>query len=90
MDNSCKHYTEKDIFTDALDSEKGATNLYNTFSNECVNPEVRNAMLDLLNEEHSIQFDVFNAMHDRGYYPTPAADAQKVAQLKQTHAKEVK
>lgn len=90
MDNTFSGYSEKELLSDALDTQKATTNLFNTFSNECVHPELRNVMLDILSEEHAMQFDVFNTMHDRGYYPTPAAEQEKVTQLKQTHAKEVK
>lgn len=67
----------------ALTAEKTATTLYNTFSNECVHDNVRNAILDCLEKEHAIQNQVFNMMHDRGYYPTPSADTQKVTEAKQ-------
>lgn len=77
-------YTEKEILADALEAEKSATNLYNTFANECVHDEVRQAILHCLEQEHAIQVDVFNAMHARGLYPTPAAEQQKVDQVKQT------
>lgn len=32
---------------------------------------------------HTIQVDVFNAMHARGFYPTPPAEQQKFDQAKQ-------
>ena len=67
-------YSEKEMFADALTAEKTATTLYNTFSNECVHENVRNAILDCL---------VFNMMLDRGYYPTPSAETQKVDEAKQ-------
>ncbi len=76
-------YSEKEMFADALTAEKTATTLYNTFSNECVHDNVRNAILDCLEKEHAIQNQVFNMMHDRGYYPTPSADTQKVTEAKQ-------
>ncbi|MGL4738301.1 MAG: spore coat protein [Cellulosilyticaceae bacterium] len=79
-------FGEKEILTDALDSEKSATCLYNTFANECVHPDLRDTLLNILDQEHDIQFDVFNAMHARGYYPTPAAEQQKIAEAKQMHA----
>lgn len=80
------NFGDKEILTDALDAEKSATSLYNTFANECVNPALRNTFMDLLEKEHNIQFDVFNEMHTRGFYPTPAAEQQKVEQAKQKHA----
>lgn len=79
-------YTEKEILGDALEAEKSATNLYNSFANECVHDNVRQAILHCLEQEHAIQVDVFTAMHARGFYPTPAAEPQKIDQAKQTFA----
>lgn len=80
------NFGDKEMLTDALDAEKSATCLYNTFANECVNPSLRETFMNLLEKEHNIQFDVFNEMHARGLYPTPAAEQQKVDQAKQKHA----
>lgn len=76
-------YSEKEVLADALTAEKTATGLYNTFSNECVHDNVRNAILDCLEKEHKIQQEVFTMMHDKGYYPTPSADTQKIDEAKQ-------
>ena len=76
-------YTEKEALTDALNSEKAATEHYNQSANECVHDSVRNTILDCLAKEHAIQEDVFNIMHGKGYYPTPAAQTQKVEETKQ-------
>lgn len=78
-------YSEKEVLADALTAEKTATNLYNMSSNECVHDSVRSAILDCLEKEHEIQKDVFNMMHDRGFYPTPSADGQKVEEAKQKY-----
>lgn len=83
-------YSEKEILADALASEKAATDHYNTFANECVHDRVRSAILKCLDEEHDIQKSVFDEMHARGYYPTPAADSTKVEQLKQKFEQSVK
>lgn len=82
--------SEKEILADALESEKQATGYYNMFSNECVHNNVRDAILKCLDEEHEIQQSVFEEMHARGYYPTPAADSTKVDQVKQKFAQCVK
>lgn len=79
-------YSEKDILGDALSAEKMATEHYNTFANECAHEEIRNAILDCLEKEHDIQVDVFNKMHERGYYPTPEAQSDKIMQVKQTYS----
>lgn len=83
-------YTDKEILADALTAEKAATNNYNTLANECVHNSVREAILHCLEQEHSIQEDVFNMMHERGYYPTPDAETNKVQGAKQKFAQCVK
>lgn len=82
--------SEKDILQDALTTEKMSTSNYNTFSNECVHPEVRNVMRQILDDEHNIQEDVFQMMHERGMYPTPSAEEKKVQEAKAKYACSVK
>ena len=83
-------YTDKEILADALTAEKAATNNYNAFANECVHDSVRDAILHGLEQEHCLQEDVFNMMHQRGLYPTPDADANKVENAKQKFSQCVK
>ena len=83
-------YTDKEILADALTAEKTATNNYNTFANECVHDSVRDAILHCLEQEHSIQKEVFDMMHQRGFYQTPAAEAKKVTEAQQKFSKSVK
>ena len=83
-------YTDKEILGDALTTEKTSTCNYNTYSNECVHEEVRNVMLRILAQEHEIQNDVFNMMHERGLYPTPGADEKKLQETKAKFAQSVK
>ncbi len=83
-------YTEKEMLSDALTAEKTATGLYNQFANECSHKDLRDEMMNLLNEEHGIQQDVFNYMHSKGYYPTPAAETTKIDAARQTFAETVK
>lgn len=78
-------YTEKEILGDALAAQKCATSNFNLSSNECVHEDIRQTMLHILNEEHDIQQEVFNMMHEKGFYPTPAADQTKIDQLKQQY-----
>ena len=46
--------------------------------------------LHILGQEHQIQQDVFNMMHEQGLYPTPAAQQEKVQELKQQYSQCVK
>ncbi|MDD3402551.1 MAG: spore coat protein [Hespellia sp.] len=83
-------YSDKEVLADALTAQKTTTGLFNTFSNECVHEEVRNELLHILEQEHSIQNDVFEMMHSKGYYPTPEAQKQKVDEAKQKFQQSVK
>lgn len=78
-------FKEKEILGDALAAQKSATNLFNTFSNECVHEGLRSTMLDILRDEHTMQQDVFSSMHERGYYPTPDAEQKKIDETKQRY-----
>ena len=81
-------YTEKEILGDALATQKSATNLFNMSANECVHSDIRKTMLEILSDEHDLQQEVFDMMHQKGYYPTPAAEEKKIQEMKTKHAKE--
>lgn len=74
---------DKEVLLDVLSSQKAITSTYNTFTNECATPNVRNEFMNILNEEHQLQAQIFDEMHKRGWYPTPAAEQQKIDQAKQ-------
>ena len=81
-----QQYSDKEILGDGLSAEKATTNLFNVASTECVHDNVRNTMLKILEQEHSIKNEVFNMMHSRGFYETPAADEKKVQETQQKYA----
>ncbi|MEI3339996.1 MAG: spore coat protein [Eubacterium sp.] len=83
-------FTDKEILGDGLSAQKATTERFNNFANECVHENVRNVMLKILDQEHSIQTEVFNMMHQRGYYQTPAAEEKKVQDAKQKFAQSFK
>ena len=72
-------FGEKEMLTDALASQKYVTENYNTFANECANPAVKNEFMDILNEEHQIQFELFSEMNKRGWYPLEHFKQHKVS-----------
>lgn len=74
---------DKSRMNDSLASQKMVTSLYNTTANECANPQLRSDLLNILKEEHDIQFEIFNEMSMRGWYQVTPAEAQKVTQAKQ-------
>ena len=82
-----QEYTDKEVLADGLSAQKATTGLFNMSANECVHDDVRNTLLRILEEEHKMQVEVFNLMHQRGFYQTPAAEEKKVENAKQKFAK---
>lgn len=78
-----KGLQDKEIMNDLLASEKAMTGSYDLLTNECATAQVRNEFLNILNEEHQIQADVFDEMKKRGWYPTPAAQQKMVDEARQ-------
>lgn len=76
-------YSDKEILADGLSAQKACAGLFNTAANECMHDSLRSSMLNILADEHKIQAAVFDMMHQRGFYETPAADAKKVEKAKQ-------
>jgi spore coat protein CotF len=75
--------SEKEILQDSLLVQKHITDSYNTFAGECVNPQLRTTMLNILNDEHCIQADIFTNMQNHGWYTVEQAEQQKIQQAKQ-------
>ena len=76
-------FTDKEILNDGLSTQKATTDKFNTAANECVHEQLRDSVMNILNQEHNIQYDVFQMIHKRGWYQTPAAEEQKVSPAKQ-------
>lgn len=85
-----QEFTAKEILADGLSAQKSATGKFNTFAGECVHDSLRNTMMNILEQEHSISTDVFNMMHQRGMYETPPADEKKIMDAKQKFSQNVK
>lgn len=80
--NTNSSFTDKEIMDDVLSSQKHVTGMYNTYSNECVNQQLQSDMMNILKEEHTIQFNIFNEMQKRGWYSPCTAEAQKINETK--------
>jgi hypothetical protein len=78
-----QNWNDMDILSDALKDQKFVTANYNTFANECQNPDLRNEVLKLSNEEHMAQADIFTNLHNRGGYPVKAAPQNEISQAAQ-------
>lgn len=69
---------EKNLLTDALQSQKFCTSNYNMAAGECDNPQLRNTLMNILGEEHAIQNDIFTIMKGKGLYPIKQASNQQI------------
>ena len=65
-------FDDKNMMDDALASQKFITETYNTFANECSDPQLK---------EH----EVFTEMQKRGWYQTEPAEQDKINQAKQKY-----
>ena len=81
--NAACNLGEQEILNDSLITQKQITDSYNTYAGECVNPQLKSAMLNILNEEHDIQSQIFSCMQSHGWYQPEAASAQQVTKTKQ-------
>ncbi len=75
-------YSDKEKIADALMSQKFITDNYNSFANECAHPEIKQLVLDILNDEHGIQHDIFVEMQNHGWYEVKAATDAAIQQAK--------
>ena len=71
-------FNEKEKLLDSLSSQKLITDCYNNYANECASNEVKGIFMNILNEEHVIQHDIFCEMQKRGWYNPPQAEQNKV------------
>ncbi|MDR0819489.1 MAG: spore coat protein [Oscillospiraceae bacterium] len=76
-------FCDKEILNDALLGQKQITSTYNIWAGECVSEQLRNAFLNILDDEHRIQSGIFRDMQSRGWYQTEQAEQQKISQTKQ-------
>ena len=78
-------YDDKTMLTDMLSTQKFIASNYNNYAGEISTKRGKNKLLKILNEEHDIQFKIFESMQSKGWYETAAAPQAKVNQAVQTH-----
>ncbi len=85
--NQCAQImSEKEILNDCLSSQKHISASYNSFAGECASEQLRNAFLNILDDEHRIQADLFTNLSSNGWYTLQPAEQQKVQQAKQKYS----
>ncbi len=80
MNPNC--FDDRAMINDALSSQKFISDGYNTGANEAAAPTVKSTLMSLLEDEHTIQHDLFVQMQKRGWYQTEAAPQQKIDETK--------
>ncbi len=69
---------EQDFLTDLLMGEKKMSGNYDTYASECVNMQLRDQFLQILNQGHKTQTELFNQAKSKGWYQVEKAPADKV------------
>lgn len=85
MQINTNQFGDKEMLGDALSAQKFVTSGYNTFANECATASLKTDFMNILNEEHQIQHELFLEMQKRGWYQVEAADQAKIQQTKQKY-----
>lgn len=85
MANCNVSFDEKQMLGDALNSQKFVTALYNSDVLESATPELRRCLWGILEDEHSIQEEIFTQMSSRGYYAVEQAKEEKINEAKQKY-----
>lgn len=73
---------EKELMTDLLASEKQVISAYSTGITETSCQNLRNVLVNNFNGVQDIQFKVFDAMKQKGWYTTKDAQDNEVMLLK--------
>ena len=71
---------DQERMTDFICSEKKMTSNYNTYASECVNMNLRDDFLNILNKSHQTQSDLFRIAQNKGWYQVEQAPQSKVSQ----------
>jgi spore coat protein CotF len=74
---------EKEILNDMLNTEKEIVKLYSTAVTESSCANMRQVLLRNITQTSDDQFNIFNAMVNKGYYQKKDAQDQDVQQAKQ-------
>lgn len=82
-------FDDRAQLADLLSSQKYITSSYNVYLNECETTAVKNCFANILNDEHTIQNEIFCDMKTRGWYEPPMAEDAKVKKATEKFGKDV-
>jgi spore coat protein CotF len=72
--------TDRDFINDILATEKYLSNSYNTAVHEASIPQLYQIQLKHLNNTHQAAWDLYQIMHQKGWYQVEPAENQKISQ----------
>lgn len=70
--------TEQEILSDLLMGEKKMSANYDVFASECVNTQLRDQFLQIFDQGHKTQTELFSKAKSKGWYQVEQAPASKV------------
>jgi len=82
MQNNAAELNEQESLNDLLNQEKQIATNYATFITEASCQNLRRVLTDNLNSSLNDQFQIYNMMKNKGYYPAKDASGQDVQQAK--------
>jgi spore coat protein CotF len=74
---------DRDRVNDILSLQKYLATGFNTGLAEIQNPKLRQTISGILQSQHELQWQLFNAMFEKGWYKMKAADKQEISQAHQ-------
>lgn len=74
--------TDKDILTDLLTTEKQVVSSYSSGITESSCTNLRSTLVNNFNNVQNVQYRVFDAMRQKGWYPTKDAPQNEVDTVK--------
>ena len=78
---------EKDSLSDLLMQEKEIIKVYGTFLPEGSTTQLRNILKKNMDVVAEQQYEVFNAMKNKGYYETKSAEDTMINETKKMYSK---
>ena len=70
---------DQEQITDFMLAEKKMTANYDAFASECVNTALRDDFLNIFNQGHKTQAELFQLAQSKGWYQVEQAPASKVS-----------
>lgn len=71
---------EKERLQDSLVTQKHIAHGYNCAAGEAANPQLMDTFMNILRDEHQIQYEIFNEMRVRGWYQPKEANMGDIHQ----------